>query len=65
MVPSAKFAERKFVYPPGEPFGKPDERVDEGGGQATAEELADAPHEQAVDRISLNVCKGDKLRLVI
>lgn len=41
LVPSAKLVERKLVYKPDEPVKKRYNRVNIGGEQTTAEELAD------------------------
>lgn len=45
LVPSAKLAERPIIYKPDEPDNKRDDKVDEGGGHTTADEIADALRE--------------------
>lgn len=65
LAPSAKFAERQNVFSADKPVDKGDDKVDEGGGQTTAEDLADALHRYALDGIELHVREGHDVQYVV
>lgn len=65
LAPSAKYGKRQLVYMPNEPVNERDDKVDEIGGQTTAEKVANAPCEYTVDCILHHVGEGDGVRYLV
>lgn len=65
LAPPASFAGGKLVYTTYQPVDERNNKVDEGGGQTTAEEIFYKLHKYAADRIVLHIGEGENVRYVV